>query len=189
MLDQGCSMSNPHVATSHLTVLPRHPLIVRGESHTDVLQKLGRDSILLRKMKYCWVQKSSQSLVMHNSWALWGLQALWQLIAFLREHSWTSSLQPLLPFAANLTLNNHILRHHEHIFLNKDIFNFQWRETFCCFIWYDRRPVHLLAYKWQKQNQRVVEVGMDLWRSSGPTLLLKQGHLEMLAQAPVQTDS
>lgn len=35
----------------------------------------------------------------------------------------------------------------------------------------------------------MVEVGIDLWRSSGPTHLLKQGHLEMLAQDPLQTDS
>lgn len=32
------------------------------------------------------------------------------------------------------------------------------------------------------QNYRTVEVGSILWRSSGPTLLLKQGHLEPVAQ-------
>ena len=32
------------------------------------------------------------------------------------------------------------------------------------------------------QNHRVVEVGRDLWRSSVPTPLLKQGHLEPVAQ-------
>ena len=34
---------------------------------------------------------------------------------------------------------------------------------------------------------RLVEVGRDLWRSSGPTLQLKQGHLEPAAQDSVQT--
>lgn len=37
------------------------------------------------------------------------------------------------------------------------------------------------------QNHSLVEVGRDLWKPSDPTLLLKQGHLEPLAQAHVQT--
>ena len=37
------------------------------------------------------------------------------------------------------------------------------------------------------QNHRIVEVGRDLWRSSGPTTLLKQGHLEQVVQDCVQT--
>ena len=32
------------------------------------------------------------------------------------------------------------------------------------------------------QNPRMAEVGRDLWRSSGPTPLLKQGHLEPVDQ-------
>lgn len=32
------------------------------------------------------------------------------------------------------------------------------------------------------QSYKTVEVGSILWRSSGPTLLLKQGHLEPVAQ-------
>ena len=35
-------------------------------------------------------------------------------------------------------------------------------------------------------NHRMVEVGRDLWRSSGPNPLLKQGHLEPVAQDHVQ---
>jgi len=31
------------------------------------------------------------------------------------------------------------------------------------------------------ENHRVDEVGRDLWSSSGPTLLLKHGHLELVA--------
>lgn len=38
----------------------------------------------------------------------------------------------------------------------------------------------------KKQNHRVVEVGRNLWRSSGPTPLLKWGHPEPVAQDPVQ---
>jgi len=33
---------------------------------------------------------------------------------------------------------------------------------------------------------RVVEVGRDLWRSSGPIPLLKQGHLEPVTQENIQ---
>ena len=32
------------------------------------------------------------------------------------------------------------------------------------------------------QNHRRVEVGRDIWKSSGPTPLLKQDHLEPVAQ-------
>ena len=35
-------------------------------------------------------------------------------------------------------------------------------------------------------NHRLVEVGQDLWTSSGPTPLLRQGHLEPVAQDRVQ---
>jgi len=35
-------------------------------------------------------------------------------------------------------------------------------------------------------NHRMVEVGSDLWRSSCPALLLKQGHLEQVAHDHVQ---
>lgn len=38
------------------------------------------------------------------------------------------------------------------------------------------------------QNHHLVEVGRDHCKPSGPTPLLKQGHLESLAQARVQTD-
>ena len=37
------------------------------------------------------------------------------------------------------------------------------------------------------QNHRKAEVGKDLWRSSGPTPLLRQGHLDPDAQDNVQT--
>ena len=36
------------------------------------------------------------------------------------------------------------------------------------------------------QNHRLAEVGRDVWRSSGLTPLLKQGHLEMVAQDHAQ---
>ena len=36
------------------------------------------------------------------------------------------------------------------------------------------------------KNHRMAEVRRDLWRSSGPTLLLKQGHLELVAQDYIQ---
>jgi len=35
----------------------------------------------------------------------------------------------------------------------------------------------------------MLEIGRDLWRSSGPSPLLKQGHLEPIAQDHVQTSS
>lgn len=38
----------------------------------------------------------------------------------------------------------------------------------------------------ESQYHRMVEVGRDLWRSSCPALLLKQGHLEPVAQDHVQ---
>lgn len=34
----------------------------------------------------------------------------------------------------------------------------------------------------QEQNHRMAEVGRNLWRPSGPILLLEQGHSEFLAQ-------
>ena len=37
------------------------------------------------------------------------------------------------------------------------------------------------------QSHRMVDVGRDLWRSSGPTPLLKQGQLEPVAQDHAQT--
>ena len=39
------------------------------------------------------------------------------------------------------------------------------------------------------QKHRMVEVGRDLRRSSGPTTLLKQGHLDPVAQDHVQAAS
>ncbi|KAK4826745.1 hypothetical protein QYF61_010998 [Mycteria americana] len=41
---------------------------------------------------------------------------------------------------------------------------------------------------WYKQllNHRMTEVGRDLWKASDPTPLLKQGHLDLLAQDYVQ---
>ncbi|GAB0189303.1 translation initiation factor IF-2-like [Grus japonensis] len=35
-------------------------------------------------------------------------------------------------------------------------------------------------------NERTIGFGRDLWRSSSPTLLLKQDHLEQVAQDHVQ---
>jgi len=37
-----------------------------------------------------------------------------------------------------------------------------------------------------RQNHSMVDIGRDLWRSFGPTALLKQGHLEQVAQDHVQ---
>jgi len=37
------------------------------------------------------------------------------------------------------------------------------------------------------QNHRMVKVGRDLWKSTGPPLWLKHSHLELLAQNHVQT--
>jgi len=37
-----------------------------------------------------------------------------------------------------------------------------------------------------KQNHRTVEIGKDLWTLSGPTTMLKQGHLEPTAQDCIQ---
>lgn len=39
------------------------------------------------------------------------------------------------------------------------------------------------------QNHRMVEVGMELQRSSNPTSLLKQGHLQHVTQDLIQTNS
>ena len=39
----------------------------------------------------------------------------------------------------------------------------------------------------ESQNHKMVEVGRHLWRSSCPTPLLKQGHLQAVAQDHVQT--
>jgi len=39
------------------------------------------------------------------------------------------------------------------------------------------------------QNHKIVEVGRDLWRSPGPNPLLKQGHLELVAQDHIHTAS
>lgn len=33
----------------------------------------------------------------------------------------------------------------------------------------------------------MAEIGRDLWRSSGPTPLLKQGHIQLVAQDHTQT--
>lgn len=39
----------------------------------------------------------------------------------------------------------------------------------------------------ESQNHRMVEAGRDLWRPSGPILLLKQGQLELVTQDHVLT--
>lgn len=44
----------------------------------------------------------------------------------------------------------------------------------------------VLVAKMEQQNSQVVEVGRHLWRSPGPTCLLKQDHLELVAQEQVQ---
>jgi len=46
-------------------------------------------------------------------------------------------------------------------------------------------PVSLCQYQLSQNNRKAV-VGRDLWRSSCPTPLLKQDHLEWLAQDHVQ---
>jgi len=42
---------------------------------------------------------------------------------------------------------------------------------------------------WWSVLHRMAEVGRDLWRSSGPSPLLKQDHLEQVAQDHVQMAS
>ena len=54
------------------------------------------------------------------------------------------------------------------------------RNTFCLKVMHNYNIT-------ESQNHRMVEAERDLWRSSGPTLLLKQGHLEPAAQDHVQT--
>lgn len=46
----------------------------------------------------------------------------------------------------------------------------------------------MLILPQKSQNSRMIEVGRDLWRSSGSIPLLKQGHLEPVVQYYVQTD-
>lgn len=50
----------------------------------------------------------------------------------------------------------------------------------------EKAPV-LKVIELNSENHRMVEVGNCLWRSSGSPLLLKQGHLEPIAQDHVQT--
>jgi len=45
---------------------------------------------------------------------------------------------------------------------------------------------HILKAK-SPENHRMGEIGRDLWMSSGPTPVLKQGHLELAAQDCIQT--
>jgi len=46
----------------------------------------------------------------------------------------------------------------------------------------------LVSYHRITQNHRMFGVGRDLWGSSSPTVLPKQGHLEQVAQDFVQVD-
>jgi len=39
----------------------------------------------------------------------------------------------------------------------------------------------------RSHNHRLFQIGRDLWRTPGPSPLLKQGHLELLVQDHVQT--
>lgn len=39
----------------------------------------------------------------------------------------------------------------------------------------------------EPHNHKMVEVGRDLWRLSGPSTLLKQSHLQLIVQDHVQT--
>lgn len=48
------------------------------------------------------------------------------------------------------------------------------------------RLLTIYYYGQNTQNHRMVEVGRDLYRSSGPNPLLKQGHLKPVAQDHVQ---
>ena len=53
----------------------------------------------------------------------------------------------------------------------------------------DEHQVFMENREWETkvlQTRRLVEVGKDLWRSSGPTPLLEQGHLELVAQDHIQ---
>lgn len=40
-----------------------------------------------------------------------------------------------------------------------------------------------VSIRWEPHSHRMVEVGSDLWKSPGPISLLKQDHLEPVAQA------
>ena len=44
-------------------------------------------------------------------------------------------------------------------------------------------PIHGIT---ESQNHRRVRVGSDLWRTCSPTPLLKQGHLENVAEDLIQ---
>jgi len=53
----------------------------------------------------------------------------------------------------------------------------------------DHYPIYLSLQKrgiTYYKKHRTAEVGRDICRSSGPTLMLKQGHLELVAQDHVQ---
>ena len=45
---------------------------------------------------------------------------------------------------------------------------------------------HLRKLLTDSRNHRIIEVGSDLWRSLGPTPLLKKGYLKLVAQDHVQ---
>jgi len=50
----------------------------------------------------------------------------------------------------------------------------------------NRKEGERIIWKGESQNHRMVGVGRDLCGASSPTLLLKQGHLEQVAQDLVQ---
>lgn len=67
----------------------------------------------------------------------------------------------------------------------------RWKPVICPSVPLKRNPrvqgyQDTLLQESQYQNRRMVQVGRDFWRSSCPTLFLKQGHLEWVAQDHVQ---
>lgn len=51
-----------------------------------------------------------------------------------------------------------------------------------------KEDTHILHFKTKvlEKNHRIIRVGGDLWTSSSPTLLPRQGHLDQVTQECVQ---
>lgn len=71
----------------------------------------------------------------------------------------------------------------------------QWDTPFLSHFCYDLVLFHIFGVQWREwipscfitQNQRMAEVGRHVWRLSSPSLLVKQGQLEQVAQGSVQS--
>jgi len=60
------------------------------------------------------------------------------------------------------------------------------REELECRFIISKTVGYILVAKMEQQTHQVVEIGRDLWRSSGPACLLRQSHLEPVAHDHVQ---